>query len=170
MGRENLIFTLSGIRGITGKDFNFNIIKKIAIAYGLWLNGKDKKVIIGKDTRPSGNKIEKAVIEGLIGTGIKVINLGICPAPIIIYAKNKHNIPGGIIITGSHNPQEWNGLKLLSTNNFLDKKDLEQISNKLNKINLDSYSLEKSTMHKQIEFLNPMLCSLLGQLCSGLCC
>ena len=62
MGRENLIFTLSGIRGITGKDFNFNIIKKIAIAYGLWFNGKDKKVIIGKDTRPSGNKIENAVI------------------------------------------------------------------------------------------------------------
>lgn len=156
MGKENLIFTLSGIRGITGKDFNFNIIKKIAIAYGLWLNGKDKKVIIGKDTRPSGNKIEKAVIEGLIGTGIKVINLGICPSPIIIYAKKKYDIPGGIIITGSHNPQEWNGLKLLSTKNFLDKSDLEQISNKLNKIDLDSYPIEKSMIHKHIEILNPI--------------
>ena len=156
MGRENLIFTLSGIRGITGKDFNFNIIKKIAIAYGLWLNGKDKKVIIGKDTRPSGNKIEKAVIEGLIGTGIKVINLGICPSPVIIYAKKKYGIPGGIIITGSHNPQEWNGLKLLSTKNLLDKCDLEYISNKLDKIDLDSYPIEKSMIHEHIETLNPI--------------
>ncbi len=45
MEKENLIFTLSGIRGITGKDLNFNIVKKIAIAYGLWLNGKDKRVM-----------------------------------------------------------------------------------------------------------------------------
>ena len=112
MEKENLIFTLSGIRGIIGKALNFNVVKKIAIAYGLWLDGKDKRVIIGKDTRPSGNNIEKAVIEGLIGVDIKVINLGICPAPIIIYTKSKHNIPGGIIITGSHNPQEWNGLNL----------------------------------------------------------
>ncbi|MFW9875810.1 MAG: hypothetical protein ACFFG0_22120 [Candidatus Thorarchaeota archaeon] len=156
MKKQNLIYTLSGIRGITAKDLNFNIAKKIAIAYGLWFNDKDKKVIIGKDTRPSGNVIEQAVVEGLIETGINVINFGICPTPIIIYTKNKYKIPGGIIITGSHNPQEWNGLKLLSANNFLDKFDLEHISNKLDKISLESNSLEKSTLHKHIEFLNPI--------------
>ncbi|MFX1291609.1 MAG: hypothetical protein ACFFAG_11690 [Promethearchaeota archaeon] len=156
MKEENLIFTLSGIRGITGKDFSFDIIKKIAIAYGLWLNGINKKVIVGRDTRPSGNRIEQAVIEGLIKAGIKVMNLGICPTPIVIYVRNKYSIPGGIIITGSHNPQEWNGLKLLSMNNYLDKVDLEEILNKLNQINLDSYSLEKSAINKNVEILNPI--------------
>ncbi|MFW9881299.1 MAG: hypothetical protein ACFFG0_50185 [Candidatus Thorarchaeota archaeon] len=156
MEEKNLIFTLSGIRGITGKNFNIDFVKKFAIAYGLWLNGVTQKVIVGRDTRPSGNNIEQAVIEGLISTGMKVINLGICPTPIIIYTKNKYRIPGGIIITGSHNPQEWNGLKILSTCNYLDKVDLEEILNILNQVNINSYSLEKLTIHKQLEILNPI--------------
>ncbi|MFX1376005.1 MAG: hypothetical protein ACFFA0_09355 [Promethearchaeota archaeon] len=156
MEEKNLIFTLSGIQGIIGKDLNFNIAKKISIAFGLWLNSKEKKVIISKDTRPSGKVLEKAVIEGLIGTGNKVVNLRICPTPITIYTKNKYNIPGGIIITGSHNPQEWNGLKLLSLNNFVNKNDLEQISNIINKIDIKFYPPKKRVKHKQIEILNPI--------------
>ncbi|MFX1343840.1 MAG: hypothetical protein ACFFBC_00660 [Promethearchaeota archaeon] len=154
MGRENLIFTLSGIRGIAREDLDFKTVKEIALAYGLWLNCKDKRVIIGKDTRPSGREIEKAVIKGLTEADMQVINLGICPTPIIIYTKNKNKIPGAIIITGSHNPPEWNGLKLLSKRNFLDKRDLEQISNIIRTKNLDFYSSKKSANHKKIETMN----------------
>jgi len=154
MGKKNLIFTLSGIRGIAKKDLDFKTVKKIALAYGLWLNCKDKRVIIGKDTRPSGNEIEKAVVEGLTEADMHIINLGICPAPIIIYTKNKNNIPGAIIITGSHNPPEWNGLKLLSERNYLGKRDIEQISNIINTKNLDSYSSKKSVKPKNIESMN----------------
>jgi phosphomannomutase len=157
MEQNNLFFTLSGIRGIVGKEFNPNIVKKIVIAYGLWFEGKDKRIIIGRDTRPSGKKIEKAVIEGLIVTGFKIINVGICPTPIIIHAKNNHNIPGGIIITGSHNPQEWNGLKLLSKINFLKKADIEQIKNNSNKIDLNSYSFKKRKVNDHLENLNPYM-------------
>lgn len=156
MGKEKLIFTLSGIRGIAGKELNYNIVKKIAIAYGTWLKSKDKRVILGKDTRPSGRKIEEAVIEGLILSGCTVINLGVCPTPIVIHAKSVYNVPGGIIITGSHNPQEWNGLKLLSTSTFLNKQELELISNKVNTIDLISYSLEKKKLHKYIKSINPI--------------
>jgi phosphomannomutase len=154
MGRENLIFTLSGIRGIARKDLDFVTVKKISLAYGLWLSCEDKRVIIGKDTRPSGNEIEKAVIEGLSEADKQVINLGICPAPIIIYTKNKKKIPGAIIITGSHNPPEWNGLKLLSERNFLDKRDLEQISHIISAKNLDSYSSKTLKNHKSVESVN----------------
>ncbi|KKN28819.1 hypothetical protein LCGC14_0850280, partial [marine sediment metagenome] len=139
MERHNLIFTLSGARGIIGKSFNAKIAKKIAIAFGTLLNNEDKRVIIGKDTRPSGKQIAEAVTEGLSGIGYQIINLGICPTPIIIHAKNKHKIPCGIIITASHNPQEWNGLKLLTGNSFLSEFEIGQIANNFYKIEANSY-------------------------------
>lgn len=156
MKTNNLIFTFSGIRGIVGKNLNYKIVKKIAISFGLWFNNKDKRVIIGKDTRPSGEIIEKAIIEGLIATGFKITNVGVCPTPIIIHAKNNLEIPTGIIITGSHNPQEWNGIKLLSKRTFLNNSDLTQISNNLTKINLDSYPFKKSYLSRKIVKLNPI--------------
>ena len=156
MERENLIFTLSGIRGIAEKDLDFNIIKKISIAYGLWLEGENNQVVLGKDTRPSGEIIEKAVIEGLSTVGLKVINFGVCPTPIIIHAKKRLNIQGGIIITGSHNPQEWNGLKILSTKTFLDNNDIKQILIKVNEIDLDSYLSKEVNSDQYIEYFNPI--------------
>ena len=156
MEKDNLIFTLSGIRGIAGKEINFEIAKKIAISYGSWLNPEDRRIIIGRDTRPSGIMIEKGIIEGLITAGFEIINLGICPTPMIIYTKTKCNIPGGIIITGSHNPQEWNGLKLLSANSFLDKTDMSLISRQLNQIDSSPYSLEKKKLNSHVKSFNPL--------------
>jgi len=159
MEEKNIIFTLSGIRGLVKKDLNFNTVKKIAIAYGLWFNGEEKKIIIGRDTRPSGTYIEQAIMEGLINSGFKIVNLGICPTPVIIHTKNKLNIPGGIIITGSHNPQEWNGLKLLSAKTYLDNNDLEIISNHFKNINLNSYSKSQSDLtdlENNVKNLNPI--------------
>ncbi len=153
---NNLIFTFSGIRGITGKDLNFKTSKKIAIAFGEWFNGDNKKIIIGRDTRPSGKTLEKGIVEGLISTGFNVVNVGVCPTPIIIHAKNKLNIPAGIVITGSHNPQEWNGLKLLSSKTYLHNEDLEQIARILKDINLKSYKTPKRNLKKNISKFNPV--------------
>ncbi|MHA1933406.1 MAG: hypothetical protein ACW96X_12750, partial [Promethearchaeota archaeon] len=157
MKKKNLLFTPSGIRGIIGKDLNPKIVKKISIAFGLWFNGKDKRIIIGRDTRPSGKKFEKAVIEGLFATGFKIFNAGICPTPIVIHAKNRLNIPSGIIITGSHNSQEWNGLKLLSIRNFLNTAEMGHIKSKLNTINLKSFSFKKKQVYKHVEKMNPYM-------------
>ncbi|MFX0036061.1 MAG: hypothetical protein ACFE9I_10525 [Candidatus Hermodarchaeota archaeon] len=147
---------MSGIRGLINKDLNFNNVKKIAIAYGLWFINKNRKIIIGRDTRPSGDFIEKAIIEGLSVSDFKVLHLGICPTPVIIYAKKKLNIPGAIIITGSHNPQEWNGLKLMSSKTFLNDFDLEIISNYFKTIDLNSYSKINSNSKQNVENLNPV--------------
>ena len=156
MKSNNLIFTFSGIRGIVGKNLNYEIVKKIAISFGLWFNNKDKRVIVGKDTRPSGEIIEKAIIEGLIATGFNITNVGVCPTPIIIHAKNSLDIPAGIIITGSHNPQEWNGIKLLSKTTYLSNSDLYQIFSNLNEINLDLYHIKNSNLSQKIVNLNPI--------------
>lgn len=156
MENNNLIFTLSGIRGIANKDLTFDVVKRITIAFGLWYEGKDRKIIIGRDTRPSGKIIEKAVIEGLTSTSFEIINVGICPTPLIIHAKNKLKIPAGIIITGSHNPQEWNGLKILSSNTFLNSIDLQKISSKLKEVNLDSYHVNNQIPAKNVKVMNPI--------------
>ncbi len=153
---NNLIFTFSGIRGITGKDLNFKTAKKIAIAFGEWFNGDNKKIIIGRDTRSSGKTLEKGIVEGLISTGFSVVNVGVCPTPIIIHAKNKLNIPAGIVITGSHNPQEWNGLKLLSSRTYLHNEDLEQIAHMLKDIDLKTYNFTKRNFKKNISNFNPI--------------
>ena len=156
MKESKLIFTISGIRGIFGKNLNIEIVKKISIAYGLWLKSNDKRVIIGTDTRPSSKVIEKAIIEGLVSVDYRVINVGVCPTPIIIYIKKKLNIPGGIIITGSHNPPEWNGLKLLSMKTFLSNSELDEISNFLGQIKFNRYRTSKSAYSQSIITKNPI--------------
>jgi phosphomannomutase len=156
MGDSSLIFTFSGIRGIFGKDLNFDVAKKIAISFGEWFDGDEKKIIIGRDTRPSGENIKKGVIEGLTATGFKIVDVGICPTPIIIFTKNKLNVPLGIIITGSHNPQEWNGLKLLSSVTYLHNDDLNHISNRLNQVILNKYRVEDNLIKKSVSKFNPV--------------
>ena len=154
MEEKDLVFTISGIRGIYGKSLNNEITKKIAVAYGLWLKGEVKEVIIGRDTRPSGEAIEKLIIEGLASANCKVINLGICPTPVIIYAKNRLDTPGGIIISASHNPPEWNGLKLLSNKTLLRNSELNEIHDIMNEVDLKKYKSLESNQIPAVKNLN----------------
>jgi len=156
MGDNSLIFTFSGIRGIFGKDLNFDIAKKIAISFGELFSGEEKKIIIGRDTRPSGEIIKGGIIEGLVATGFKIIDVGICPTPIIIFTKNTHNIPAGIIITGSHNPEDWNGLKLLSSVSYLHNDNLDRISSLLDQINLNDYRNDAQKVLENVSTFEPI--------------
>ncbi|MBY9014627.1 MAG: hypothetical protein KGD68_02950 [Candidatus Lokiarchaeota archaeon] len=156
MEESNLIFTFSGIRGISGKDLNFEIAKKIAISFGKGFDSENREVIVGRDTRPSGKFIEKGIVEGLVAMGFKVVNVGICPTPIIIYTKNLLNIPAGVIITGSHNSPEWNGLKLLSSITYLHNRDLEEISLSLKSVNLRNYKTNNKAIKRNVRFINPI--------------
>jgi len=156
MEGSNLIFTFSGIRGISGKDLNFEIAKKIAISFGNLFDSENREVIVGRDTRPSGKALEKGIVEGLVATGFKVVNVGICPTPIIIHTKNLLNIPTGIIITGSHNSPEWNGLKLLSSVSYLHNHDLEEISLSLKNINFRNYTTNNKAIKKSVRFIDPI--------------
>ncbi|HQV35631.1 MAG TPA: phosphoglucosamine mutase [Flavobacterium sp.] len=117
-----LIKSISGIRGTIGGKVGDNLTPvdavKFASAYGTWLknaNAKEKlKVVVGRDARISGPMIHNLVINTLIGLGIDVIDLGLSTTPTVEVAVPLEMADGGIILTASHNPKQWNALKLLN--------------------------------------------------------
>ena len=115
-----LIKSISGIRGTIGGTAGTNLTPldavKFAAGYGAWLKEQHKhcKVVIGRDARPSGQMIENLVISTLQGLGIDVINAGLSTTPTVEMLVPRFNASGGIILTASHNPKEWNALKLLN--------------------------------------------------------
>ena len=117
-----LIKSISGIRGTIGGKTGDNLTPldavKFAAAYGTWLktySGKENlKVVIGRDARISGPMIHNLVMQTLVGLGIDVIDLGLSTTPTVEIAVPLENADGGIILTASHNPKQWNALKLLN--------------------------------------------------------
>jgi len=114
-----LMISVSGIRGIFGTDLTPANLTRFAAAYGTWLNGGT--VVIGRDTRVTGSIVENLVSSTLQSVGCDVIKVGVVPTPTVEMAVLKHKAAGGIIISASHNPAEWNALKLLNEKSeFLD--------------------------------------------------
>ena len=131
-----LIKSISGIRGTIGGKINKNLTPfeavKFGCAYGVWLkrnSNKNKlKVVIGRDARISGEMIQNFVQNSLISLGINVIDLGLSTTPTVELMVKEYHADGGIIITASHNPAEWNALKLLDKyGEFLDNNSGEEI-------------------------------------------
>ena len=131
-----LIKSISGIRGTIGGRINKNLTPfeavKFGCAYGVWLkrnSNKNKlKVVIGRDARISGEMIQNFVQNSLISLGINVIDLGLSTTPTVELMVKEYHADGGIIITASHNPAEWNALKLLDKyGEFLDNNSGEEI-------------------------------------------
>jgi phosphomannomutase len=118
-----LIKSISGIRGTIGGNVNEGLTPidtvKFASAYGTWLKNNNPnqklKVVIGRDARPSGQMVSDLVCSSLIGLGIDVVNLGLSTTPTVEVAVPIENAHGGIILTASHNPKQWNALKLLNS-------------------------------------------------------
>lgn len=112
------IFRQYDIRGIFNKDLTADVAQAIGAAYGVCLNSKIKarnsklKVSVGRDVRLSSNVLRDALIQGIISTGIDVIDIGECPTPLQYFSIYHLNLDGGIMITGSHNPPEFNGFKI----------------------------------------------------------
>ncbi|MGB0896657.1 MAG: phosphoglucosamine mutase [Flavobacteriaceae bacterium] len=117
-----LIKSISGIRGTIGGQVGDNLTPidavKFAAAYGTWLkNDRTKetyRVVVGRDARISGSMIQDLVMNTLVGLGIHVIDLGLSTTPTVEVAVPLEHADGGIILTASHNPKQWNALKLLN--------------------------------------------------------
>ncbi|WP_172919213.1 phosphoglucosamine mutase [Capnocytophaga canis] len=131
-----LIKSISGIRGTIGGKPEDNLTPidavKFAAAYGTWLkttlNKENIRVVLGRDARISGEMIQNLVAYTLVGLGIEVIDTGLSTTPTVEVAVPMENADGGIILTASHNPKQWNALKLLnSKGEFLNGKDGEEI-------------------------------------------
>jgi len=119
-----LIKSISGIRGTIGGAVSDNLTPidavKFAAAYGMWIKEQRKKtnyrVVIGRDARISGEMIQSLVMNTLVGMGIDVVNLGLSTTPTVEVAVPMEHADGGLILTASHNPKQWNALKLLDSN------------------------------------------------------
>ena len=129
-----MIKSISGIRGTMGGRPADNLtpldIVKFVAAYGSWIREKNlgKKVVIGRDARLSGEMVSSLVIQTLAGSGLDVIDLGLSTTPTVEIAVAAEKAAGGIIITASHNPKEWNALKLLnSLGEFINAEEGNQI-------------------------------------------
>ena len=128
-----LIKSISGIRGTIGGTVSDNLTPidaaKFAAAYGTWLRNRNDKnirlrVIVGRDARISGKMISSIVANTLVGLGIDVIDIGLSTTPTVEVAVPIEKAHGGIILTASHNPKEWNALKLLNEKGeFLNGED-----------------------------------------------
>lgn len=129
-----LIKSISGIRGTIGGVSGDNLtpvdVVKFAAAYGSWVMKKpgDKRIVIGRDARISGEMVSHLVCATLQGLGIHVIDLGLSTTPTVEMAVTAEKASGGIILTASHNPIQWNALKLLNEHGeFISGADGEEV-------------------------------------------
>lgn len=162
-----LIKSISGIRGTIGGNPGDNLtpldIVKFTAAYGSWILSNENipaKIVIGRDGRISGAMVQQLVVNTLIGMGIDVVDTGLSTTPTVELAVVWENAGGGIIITASHNPREWNALKLLNNKGeFISGEDGATILESAAKEDfrfatvekLGQYSVNETTLQKHID-------------------
>ena len=117
--------TISGIRGIFGEDLNLKDIIEFTNNFSSLI--KSQKCVVGRDTRPSGKMIQETISAVLMKNGIDVFDLGMVPTPVVFREARKYG--AGIVISSSHNPIEWNGMKFILDGRGINDKELPQIIN-----------------------------------------
>jgi phosphomannomutase len=117
---KRLMISVSGVRGIVGEGLTPEVITAYAAAFGTYC--KAGKIVVGRDTRSTGQMVRHAALAGLLSVGCDVVDLGIVPTPTIQLSVEKTDAAGGIAFTASHNPDEWNALKFFAADGlFLDE-------------------------------------------------
>jgi len=123
--RLSLKISISGVRGVVGDSLTPQLCARFAQAFGSYL-GRGK-VIVGQDARISGTMVKNAIYSGLLSVGCQPIDIGICPIPSIMILTKERKAVGGIAVTASHNPKDWNGLKFISGQGlFLNRSQIEE--------------------------------------------
>lgn len=122
---SDLMVSVSGVRGRVGKGLTPEVVARFAAAFGAWVRTRARdrapSVVVARDSRTSGPMFERAVISALQSVGCDVVRLGMVPTPTTLRAIAHHGAAGAIVVTASHNPVEWNALKLASSKGmFLD--------------------------------------------------
>jgi len=117
------LFGTNGVRGIANERLTPELALRLALSFGTHL--KEGTVAVGTDTRESRHMLKSAAISGLLSSGIEVVDVGIVPVPALQYFV-KHNTDGGLMVTASHNPREYNGIKLISGDGLELSREAEQ--------------------------------------------
>jgi phosphomannomutase / phosphoglucomutase len=129
MAFSRAIFREYDIRGVAGKDLTEDVATAVGGAYAAFLAQKGVKgaISVGRDNRPSGEGLHRALVAGLVASGIDVVDIGIVPTPLAYWSQHNLDVVGGIQITGSHNPPEYNGFKLGLNKSSIYGADIQQI-------------------------------------------
>ncbi len=123
----SLIFSISGLRGVVSKDLKESIISFYATSFARYL--KARRLVIGCDTRKSSEMFLNATINALVNSGHNVINLGCVPTPTVVFMVRKLGADAGLVITASHNPPAWNGMKFVSgCGEFINERDFSKFA------------------------------------------
>ncbi|UCF71663.1 MAG: phosphoglucosamine mutase [candidate division WOR-3 bacterium] len=151
-----LKFSISGMRGLVDKDLNPDVVFKYAYSFGRFV--KPGSIVIGRDTRQSGKIYCKTVVRALSAAGHPVVDLGIVPTPTVLFMVRRLKAKGGMVITASHNPVQWNALKFVSSKGvFLNETEFTRFSGRIietedakgrKKENVNSY---KSALKEHID-------------------
>lgn len=126
---SGLMASVSGFRGKVGESLGPGLAAGLAAAYGSFLQeeGDGDSVLVGRDTRTSGPMLQRAVVAGLLSAGCRVTEVGVVPTPTALLAVADAGAAGGIVVTASHNPAEWNALKLaVGAGTFLPPERMER--------------------------------------------
>jgi phosphoglucosamine mutase len=121
------MFGTDGVRGVANADLTADIAYKLgrAGAYVLTKGTHKPRILVGKDTRISGDMLEDALVSGILSVGAEAVRVGIIPTPAIAYLTRKYNADAGVVISASHNPVEYNGIKFFNGEGFKLSDDLE---------------------------------------------
>jgi len=111
---DSLIISVSGVRGVVGESLTPELLTRFAAAFGTYMGSG--RIVVGRDTRVSGLMIKHCVFAGLLSTGARIIDVDVCTTPSVSLCVEELGASGAVIITGSHNPIEWNALKFLRSN------------------------------------------------------
>ena len=123
------IFRQYDIRGVVGDDLDAATAAAIGRGYGALMaeRGRTGAVAVGRDNRPSGRELRDALVDGLTSTGVPVVDIGVVPTPLLYWSLHNLEVAGGIQITGSHNPPEYNGFKLSLGTGTMHGADIQQL-------------------------------------------
>ncbi|MCF8070252.1 MAG: phosphomannomutase/phosphoglucomutase [Desulfobacterales bacterium] len=122
------IFREYDIRGIAGEDLDEADVVNIGKATGTFLiNNGSSRITVGRDCRATSDVYTEKVIEGLRSTGCDVIDIGVCPTPVLYFSIKHLKTEGGVMVTASHNPKEYNGFKLCINSDSIHGKDIQKI-------------------------------------------
>ena len=156
------LFGTDGVRGVAGKELTSELAMNIGKALGYILNrtNSNNVVLIGSDTRVSKDMLVSGISSGLCSLGIDIINVGIISTPAISYLINKYKANAGVMITASHNPYQYNGIKIFDSNGYKLDDNLEDeiqelinnqdkliINNKIGKITNESKAIDEYIEH-----------------------
>ncbi len=126
------IFREYDIRGIVGEEISEQDAQSIGRSYGtLLVNQNKKKVSVGRDCRNTSDAFSRAFIQGILSTGCDVVDIGVCPTPVLYFSIHHLELEGGAMVTASHNPPEYNGFKLMSGMNSIHSQGLQDIRKKI---------------------------------------